>query len=144
MLWLYLYQYMKGRTQTSAVACDHPYNLFVRVFLFTVLAYATLRCGLKKQEILVGTVGGITGMMDHLITWNFLSLCARRQALNSSPRNVHTQPSESTVPLSNQWELVCHMLQEHDRTIVYYWQLITKCFLLSDYTITIFNLYNQY
>lgn len=80
---------MKGRTQTSAVACDHPYNLFVRAFLFTVLAHAALRCGLKKQEILVRTVGGITGMMDHLIKWNFLSLCARKQALNSSPHNVH-------------------------------------------------------
>lgn len=83
-------------------------------------------------------------MMEHLIMWNLLSLHARKQALNSSPRNVHAESSESTAPLSNQGELVCQMLQEHDRTIVYYWQLITKCLLLSDYTIKIFNLYNLY
>lgn len=48
------------------------------------------RCSLKKQEILVSTVGGITGMMEHLIIRNFLALWARKQALNSSPCNAYT------------------------------------------------------
>lgn len=108
---------------------------FVRSFLFTVLAYATLRYGLKRRKILVRTVGRITGAFNHMEL--SVPLCQKA--------GPELQPLKctSTVPLSDQWALVRQMLQEHYRTITYYWKLITKYFLLSDYTITIFNCTNN-
>lgn len=52
-------------SQVSAMGCNHPYTLLVITLPFTVLASATLWCSSEREEVLVSTVGGITGMMEH-------------------------------------------------------------------------------